>query len=735
MDLVGREREAEDLVSLLAAHAVVAVWGPPGIGKSALVRAVAARFPETLIFDGVPLPEDLPQGSRAIVISRERPAQLPGLELGPLPREAQLELVARLERERGRTLSEELAARSEGNPQALRTLMGLVESDELLRLAREQLRWGEFDAARATCESALSTDLSKEAQRRARLLLAEALVRAGDPQAAAQELAQAGPDMAVDLALAELAVLRGELVSARRALLLLRPTHPALQGRRAVALALSYLFEDRHRLALAWARRAKRAYARRERGAADPLAPIVEVAALLNLDRIDAAMQAASREERATKSLGGGPVVLFQAGVLFRRGQLADALEVAEPAYRALDRKADRIFRAIVGHYSCRVAIALGKLELAEEFLRGTLGIAESPGLGALRPLCELDFALLCEARGRRDEARERARRAVEALPRSPIARAEAWALGALAEKPRAAEASAAAFIALRSAERALEEGDLRASSEEATLAASWYERAGAGYELSRARLCLAEAAARQGGDFGPALESSPYPPVRVAALLIRAAVCDRDGRLDDARAALKSTLHESELRGASLLRACARFGVGDLPAPAAVDPFAARVKRLGLDRPADLLAESADRRWLLAAHDPLPRKFDLLVRLDRGGVAGAGGDEPLPPQQLLLLEALVRAGPHGASVEELYQKAWRAKSFHPLRHRNTVYVALARLRDSLRDILEGDTLVEIEGGRYRVAQGLHPVVVCRAPSAARAKGNSRSDAARRQTK
>ena len=42
-ELIGRDRVAEQLAHLIRAHAVVAVVGPLGIGKTALVRRVAER--------------------------------------------------------------------------------------------------------------------------------------------------------------------------------------------------------------------------------------------------------------------------------------------------------------------------------------------------------------------------------------------------------------------------------------------------------------------------------------------------------------------------------------------------------------------------------------------------------------------------------------------------------------------------------------------------------------------
>src|ERR1700712_2353095 len=41
--IVGRKRESAALARLIARHAVVALHGEPGVGKTALVRAVVAR--------------------------------------------------------------------------------------------------------------------------------------------------------------------------------------------------------------------------------------------------------------------------------------------------------------------------------------------------------------------------------------------------------------------------------------------------------------------------------------------------------------------------------------------------------------------------------------------------------------------------------------------------------------------------------------------------------------------
>ena len=51
----------------------------------------------------------------------------------------------------------------------------------------------------------------------------------------------------------------------------------------------------------------------------------------------------------------------------------------------------------------------------------------------------------------------------------------------------------------------------------------------------------------------------------------------------------------------------------------------------------------------------------------------------PLPPQRLQILEQLACTGATGMSLEDLHLKVWGGTEYHPLRHRNAVYVALTR--------------------------------------------------------
>ena len=104
-----------------------------------------------------------------------------------------------------------------------------------------------------------------------------------------------------------------------------------------------------------------------------------------------------------------------------------------------------------------------------------------------------------------------------------------------------------------------------------------------------------------------------------------------------------------------------------------------------------------------------------LIVDLERGVIArglsaGPAADRALiagRPLMATLLAALLLSGEEGASAERLFHEVWGGRNYHPLQHRNTIYVAIGRLRHALRDLLPGREVVETTPGGWR----LHPDV------------------------
>ncbi|MBX3206317.1 MAG: hypothetical protein KF764_14690 [Labilithrix sp.] len=200
------------------------------------------------------------------------------------------------------------------------------------------------------------------------------------------------------------------------------------------------------------------------------------------------------------------------------------------------------------------------------------------------------------------------------------------------------------------------------------------------------------------------------YAPILVGASLVRAAICEARGDLDAAASALGDALRVAG-DGADATLVLAARRVGAIPAfeararPASRGPWAPVVERLGLARPADVIWRIGARAWLRASGDPPPEKVACAVDVDARKVrADDSRSLTLPEQRVALLCALAEAGDDGATLEDLFARVWKG-TFHPLRHRNAVYVALARLKDSLKPFSH-DVTIAHDGERYRLAGG-----------------------------
>ncbi len=600
--------------------------------------------------------------------------------------------------------------------------------EALLLLAREQLRWGDIQASERTLGSVVDEDLEPSTANRFHALRAAALFRLGEVFAANAELSIARrydppeEDVAVELATAELAIARGRLVPARHALLELgerTSKHPRLATRRAYAMGASYYFEGRHPLAIAWAKRARAAAGRRR----DPLLILLEVAARLGCDQVDRARVLERSTEHGASDdepFGRGVGVLMSSAILWRRGELAKALVTAEPTLVMLSRRADQVSRAVVSHFLALCAIGLGRFDQAEDLLRVFSGVATEPGFALLAPLCHLDHAALAMARGDRDEASRCVHLALEGAPRFPLARIEARALS---DDARALDMSgesdaAVAFATLRAAERDLDRDALATAERRAREAERHYRRMDVRWELARSLLVIAESGVRRHERANAATsairaceiiaEPMGYVPILVALALLRASLGDRSGDLDAYAAQLAHAfaIATPSLRDRSLANALARVGfVVPQNAITSAHPLRALIERLGLARSRVAFATEGALAFLLGSDDPMP-DVDLLLDVGAGVVRAGNATRKLSPIPLRILERIASGGAAGSTPEEIYLTAWGV-SYHPLRHRNTLYVALNRLRATLKPLVGEEAIVEQGDGHYRLRAGL----------------------------
>jgi hypothetical protein len=662
-----------------------------------------------------------------------------------------------------RTLREHAIARAAAPTAALERVLREVASQApahasvaLRLLARELLRVGDYESARRALDE-LPAPQSRDEAERVALLRAESHIRAGEPEAAQRALdaldralksanakGKANADVdgedldspGVVLTRAQLAILRGELAPARATLERLAPRTaaiPQLEARRAVEIAASHLYEERYEITHAWTSRARAA----QKAAGIPVERVVtilDVHALLGLGEVDRAQDVLARETR------GDPDGPLDIAALVRRGELSLALELGEAAISSLDRRADLLFRSVLARDLARACIGTGQLARADKMVRLAETAGDEPGLAALGPICDAERARLAEAEGDMVRARLSIERAYARIPGSPFVAIDRDVLtGKMPDRTTARDADelppvARAYATLRSAELALANGALDDALDDADLAERYYATARLWYETARARIARAEALVRSHGAAKNEAEraairdralqaldgceqiaaSHGYVPILVACSIVRAALEESSGDLAGAARAIESAvLAAGEGTDAALARAALRLGVNAREARVGgPNPHAARVERLGLVRTAEVVWRVGVRTYLRLRDDAPPEPVSCTVDLDARRVRAGGGRElELPEQRLSLLSALAESGADGASLEEIFAQVWGG-TFHPLRHRNAVYVALARLKESLKPFA-GDVLITHDGDRYRLV-GVLPVAVRR---------------------
>ena len=642
-----------------------------------------------------------------------------------------------------------------------------VASVALRLLARELLRVGDYEAARRTLDDLPPAKTRDEAERVA-LLRAESHIRAGEPDAAQRALdalshasrggardgkggktgkgasaAKKAPrddvpeNAGIVLTRAQLAVLRGELDEARAILddVADRTREiPQLEARRIVEIAASHLYEERYDLTHEYTASARAA----QRAAGIPVERVVtilDVHALLGLGEVDRAEEVIARETR-----GGPDVAVLEIAALVRRGDHARALEVGDAAIATLDRRADLLFRSVLARDLVRACIGTGQFGRAERMLKLAEAAADEPGMASMRPICDAERARLADAEGDPSRAKKYIERAAARIPASPFVAIDRDVL--FRRVPELVGASdttpvARAYASLRAAELALTVGALDDALEAADVAERYHATARLWHETARARLAKAEVLVRLQAEPGRGererralLDRAEqvlsacdeiasfhgYVPILVGSALVRATMLESAGELDAAARAMSSALAAAgESMDSSLARAAARLGIS-VREPrgegAARRPYGALIDRLGLLRSAEVMWRVGGRSYLAQREDPPPEALSCIVDMEERCVRASGDRKlELPEQRILLLSVLAEAGDGGASLEEIFAKVWGG-TFHPLRHRNAVYVALARLKESLRPLAR-DVRVTHDGDRYRLTGAL-PVGVLR---------------------
>ena len=601
------------------------------------------------------------------------------------------------------------------------------------------------------------------AQRRGRLSEAEAIYRQ------ARALAESPAErFQVALEEADIAGLRGHGAQARAVLDAALRDHPGVTPRERArwgwSLALSYLIEERFAdstLAI------DQALAAIHGAGLEDLEVILVMLAVLSRAECDDLIGAEALLERVQRAAAGGALrehvgALYGGVVGQATGDLATAQRQLERAYAYLTDHGDQVMASIAGYYLARVFIALGDIGAAIEMSGRMSRMAQAAELDTLAAHGRATQAEALLAAGRAAEARAQAeaalagqwvgeqgwriasatmariaaldgdlgaaRRHLEAAARgNRVVAADEPDADAPIEKSMEAAAKRAA-IDLERAGLELHGGDVRVAMASAGRALEHYRRAGRIGMYVRA--LVARAAALVAASDDPALieadalvteaegmaAATGHTRVQARCALLRAAIRVRRGDPGGARGELLAAVHAGVAPLEHGEGRSVRAALGEVPMSSGQRALLAALGlapgarhkvsgKAGVQIVDDASLESARAGHFLVV-EPVRAVITCNaateVRVDRG--------RPLACE---LLAAMVEADGAVISAEQLFIGVWGGREYHPLRHRNTVYVAVKRLRQTLKALIGDEReVIETAAGGWRVADGVDVVVV-----------------------
>ena len=590
------------------------------------------------------------------------------------------------------------------------------------------------------------------AQRRGRLTEAEALFRSARDRADT-----AAERFAVALELADVAGLRGHVDAATEVLAAARAEHPAASPRELArwgwSVALAHLIPERFARSLAALEEATAAI----RGAGlDDLEFMLVMLEVLARAECDDLATATALVERVTRAAATGALrehvgALYAGVVAQAAGDLPRARAYLGRAFSYLVDHDDHVMAWIAGHYEARALLTAGEVDAAIELSARISRLAQAAELDALAAHGRTTTAEALAIAGQAAEARalaEAARDAAHAGPqtrrlaRAVLARLAAHdgdlglarrLLDAIAAEldggPTDPETTAArAALDLDRAGVELAGGDARVALAAAGRALEHYRKRERRAQYARALVARA-AALIASADPAGLLEAEALTAeatglagalglgrVAARAALLRGALRGRRGDAVGARGELLAAVHagvaslehgEGRALRVALGEAAASPGQRALLAALGLGPGATyRV----LGRAGARIVDDAELDRLRASAGFAIEPVRAVITYNQRGAVAIDRGRPLACE---LFAALVEAAGAVVSAEQLFLGVWGGREYHPLRHRNTVYVAVKRLRQTLRGLTGDDReLIETAAGGWRLADGVDAVVV-----------------------
>ncbi|HWN70230.1 MAG TPA: helix-turn-helix domain-containing protein, partial [Haliangium sp.] len=429
-------------------------------------------------------------------------------------------------------------------------------------------------------------------------------------------------------------------------------------------------------------------------------------------------------------------VVEFHRGVvLTAEGDMRAARAVLESSTAHLRGHADHMLAVMAGYYFARALVAEGQAVEAVRVTAHMNDVARAAGLDTLVSNSMAMHAEALLAAGRLRQAREQALRVLQDGRAQSNARwlAQATLMRCLAiegdiEGARLVHGQATADGRERhrlaaQLERAMAEtlvGDASVAVAAALEAWQGFAARGQRWHEATAAATLSAVLMARGRATDLAAVEEPlaraeelagrggYPLVRAICALVRASLLARAGERQAGVALMMDTARAISAAGDGPEVFLLQAGLDET---AAVAPgLRVLARRLGLS--AGPRYRIADRAGVHTAteqdveHQRQGR--ELVVEPARAVITVRGGEsEAGRPLTCELLARLIEAQGQVVAADALFRDVWGGRDYHPLRHRNTVYVAVKRLRQTLRKLFGARNVIETAAGGWRMADDI----------------------------
>ena len=522
------------------------------------------------------------------------------------------------------------------------------------------------------------------------------------------------------------------------------------------SLALSYLFEERFVEGAAAAHAAAAAIADQPMDDLMALLAMLEMLALSECDQIDAARTILAKTEVVATASGAlrNQVLNGYRGVLeYHAGDLPLAARLLEGSFGHLAGHADQVLAVLAGYYRARVALAQGQSDQAAELASRLTRMATAAELETMVPHGRAVQSEALLVGGRVEEARALAELALSSprvcnqafsvahavlaeiaaldgdivTARQLLVTAFAWEPSTTEAPPPGVDYSIMADV--RRAENSLAQawiemlgGDVARAADAAALAHDYYRRTHRTALQTRAAALRALALICRGtaGDIAEAdvlLDASGHSAAAMAdartlalCALGHAALAKQRGVSNAAH--LVEVGNEMKHTEGRAVRAARR----ELVPPAGTRALLARLGLMAgmrhrvVTRHAARIVSDEELAVLRTVHQVVVEPARAVITARVGDDARIDRGRPLACE---LLAVLIETQGAVIAAEQLFLAVWGAREYHPLRHRNTLYVAVKRLRTTLRELLQDEReLIETAAGGWRIVDDLDAIVI-----------------------